>query len=63
MLALAAYNAGEGKVDEWYREASARGEDFEAESHIPFPETRHYVTQVLDMRERYRSEYREELGL
>ncbi len=63
LLALAAYNAGEGKVDEWYREASARGEDFEAESHIPFPETRNYVTKVLDVRERYRREYRRELGL
>jgi soluble lytic murein transglycosylase len=63
LLALAAYNAGEGKVDEWYRDASARGEDFKAESHIPFPETRNYVTRVLDVRERYRQEYRRELGL
>jgi soluble lytic murein transglycosylase len=63
LLALAAYNAGEGKVDEWYREASARGEEFEAESHIPFPETRNYVTRVLDVRERYRREYKRELGL
>jgi len=63
LLALAAYNAGEGKVDEWYREASARGEEFEAESHIPFPETRNYVTRVLDVRERYKREYRKELGL
>ena len=63
LLALAAYNAGEGKVDQWYREASARGEDFEAESHIPFPETRDYVSRVLDMRERYRREYARELGL
>jgi soluble lytic murein transglycosylase len=63
LLALAAYNAGEGKVDEWYRDASARGEDFKAESHIPFPETRNYVTRVLDVRERYRREYRKELGL
>ncbi|MDQ4040618.1 MAG: lytic transglycosylase domain-containing protein, partial [Actinomycetota bacterium] len=35
LLALAAYNAGEGKVDEWYRDASARGEDFEGATHIP----------------------------
>src|SRR5215218_3327327 len=63
LLALAAYNAGEGKVDEWYREASARGEDFEAATHIPFPETRGYVSSVLEVRSRYRQEYRRELGL
>ena len=50
ILALAAYNAGEGKVDEWFREASARGEDFEVATHIPFPETRNYVKRVLDVR-------------
>ena len=63
LLALAAYNAGEGKVDEWYREASARGEDFEVATHIPFPETRSYVGSVLEVRGRYRQEYRKELGL
>src|SRR3954454_5114875 len=42
-LALAAYNAGEGKVDGWYRAAQARGEDFSVAAHIPFPETRDYV--------------------
>ena len=63
LLALAAYNAGEGKVDEWYQDASARGEDFDAASHIPFPETRSYVGSVLEVRGRYRQEYRKELGL
>jgi soluble lytic murein transglycosylase len=63
LLALAAYNAGEGKVDEWYRDASARGEDFEVATHIPFPETRNYVGSVLEVRGRYRQEYRKELGL
>jgi soluble lytic murein transglycosylase len=63
LLAVAAYNAGEGKVDEWYRDASARGEDFEAATHIPFPETRSYVGSVLEVRARYRQEYRRELGL
>jgi soluble lytic murein transglycosylase len=63
LLALAAYNAGEGKVDQWYRDASARGEDFEAATHIPFPETRNYVGSVLEVRSRYRQEYRRELGL
>ncbi len=63
LLALAAYNAGEGKVDEWYREASDRGEDFEVATHIPFPETREYVTRVLSVRDRYKREYERELGL
>jgi soluble lytic murein transglycosylase len=63
LLAIAAYNAGEGKVDQWYREASARGEDFEAATHIPFPETRSYVGSVLEMRSRYREEYGRELGI
>jgi soluble lytic murein transglycosylase len=63
LLALAAYNAGEGKVDEWYREASGRGEDFESATHIPFPETRDYVDRVFEARERYRREYKRELGV
>jgi soluble lytic murein transglycosylase len=63
LLALAAYNAGEGKVDEWYRDAVAKGEDFAVTTHIPFPETRNYVSRVLDARQRYRAAYGRELGL
>jgi soluble lytic murein transglycosylase len=63
VLALAAYNAGEGKVDEWVATASARGETFRAADHIPFAETRHYVGRVLDARGRYRRTYARELGL
>jgi soluble lytic murein transglycosylase len=63
VLAVAAYNAGEGKVDEWVFAARHRGEDFDHTRHIPFPETRHYVQQVLEMRGRYREQYKRELGL
>jgi soluble lytic murein transglycosylase len=63
VLALAAYNAGEGKVDEWWQRASARGERFKAARHIPFPETRDYVNRVLSARADYRRTYARELGL
>jgi soluble lytic murein transglycosylase len=62
-LALAAYNAGEGKVDQWWRDATDRGETFAVARHIPFPETREYVSKVLDARRAYRKEYATELGL
>jgi soluble lytic murein transglycosylase len=62
-LALAAYNAGEGKVDSWWQEAADRGEKFNVADHIPFPETRAYVTKVLDARGKYRRKYARELGL
>jgi soluble lytic murein transglycosylase len=63
VLAIAAYNAGEGRVDQWVFDARHRGEDFDHARHIPFPETRHYVQQVLEMRGRYRERYKQELGL
>jgi soluble lytic murein transglycosylase len=63
ILALAAYNAGEGKVDEWWRDVAERGERFRAADHIPFPETRDYVSRVLSARRDYRREYARELGL
>ncbi len=63
LLALAAYNAGEGKVDEWWREAADRGERFRVADHIPFPETRAYVSKVLEARRSYRRTYARELGL
>jgi soluble lytic murein transglycosylase len=62
-LALAAYNAGQGNVDKWVTSARARGEDFRAADHIPFPETRAYVQTVLSARADYRREYADELGL
>jgi soluble lytic murein transglycosylase len=63
ILALAAYNAGEGKVDEWRAVAAARGETFRVASHIPFQETRDYVHRVLSARTDYREKYPRELGL
>ncbi len=63
ILTLAAYNAGEGEVDGWWQGAADRGETFRVADHIPFPETRDYVSKVLDARRAYRREYARELGL
>jgi soluble lytic murein transglycosylase len=60
-LALAAYNAGETNVDKWVREAGGRDEFDRGD--IPFPETRHYVENVVDLRRDYRTKYSSELGL
>lgn len=58
-LALAAYNAGEGKVDEWIG-AGQRPDRIDT---IPFPETRDYVQRVLEARRQYARDYARELGL
>ena len=50
-LALAAYHAGQGNVDEWL----AKDEG------IAFPETREYVYDVLELRDVYRRAYGDEL--
>jgi soluble lytic murein transglycosylase len=60
VLALAAYNAGQGNVDDWL--ARADGAHLRP-TDIPYPETRHYVAKVLDARDDYRREYASELGL
>ena len=62
VLALAAYNGGEGNVDRWVAKANT-AERALTTSAIPFAETRDYVRQVLDVRTRYRSKYASELGL
>ncbi len=51
-LMLAAYNAGQGRVDNWVAQ-----EGFDIERDIPFRETRDYVENVLEAREVYRDLY------
>ncbi len=62
VLALAAYNGGEGNVDRWITEASIAERAFLIDQ-IPFAETREYVGKVLDARASYREKYPRELGL
>lgn len=52
-LALAAYHAGQGNVDEWRRNRAG----------IAFPETRRYVKDVMELQRLYRRAYADELSL
>jgi soluble lytic murein transglycosylase len=61
-LAVAAYNAGQTNVDRWVRRAGGPGR-FDSARHIPFPETRAYVQNVMERRGQYRDRYGRELGL
>jgi soluble lytic murein transglycosylase len=51
-LVLAAYNAGQGNVDEWISKGQS----------IQFPETNAYVARVEDLKHVYREAYANELG-
>lgn len=51
VLALAAYNAGRGNVDQWMKEKKWT-KDFHDISEIPFPETREFVKTVTTARDR-----------
>ena len=62
MLALAAYNGGEGNVDRWISRAACPSAP-SALQQIPFTETREYVGRVLEAQRDYRRKYRRELGL
>jgi len=62
VLALAAYNGGEGNVERWIDEARTTRRRFTI-GEIPFAETRHYVERVLDVQGDYRKKYRSQLGL
>jgi peptidoglycan lytic transglycosylase len=61
-LAVAAYNAGLGNVDRWVERAGGASH-FKSAEHIPFPETRAYVQNVMDRRGEYRDNYADDLGL
>jgi len=56
VAALAAYNAGQGNVEEWGGAGIERDD-------IEFEETRTYVETVLTKRDEYRENYARELGL
>ena len=51
-MALAAYNAGPVRADEWLRDASI-SYDGKHLDNIPFPETRRYVSRVLSLEKIY----------
>lgn len=55
VLALAAYNAGHGNVDEWM-ETYGWAPDFAEISDIPFPETREFVRAVIESRDAFKEE-------
>src|SRR4051794_24801186 len=61
-LAVAAYNAGFGHVDDWVR-AAGGPDQFDPKTDIPYPETRNYVQSVLSHRKAYARRYSRELGL
>jgi soluble lytic murein transglycosylase len=56
VAALAGYNAGIGNADAWGGAEMDVGD-------IAFDETRGYVESVLELREQYRDNYADELGL
>jgi soluble lytic murein transglycosylase len=56
VAAVAAYNAGHGRVDAW------GGKELTVDD-IRFPETVDYTSDVIDKRREYAKEYRGELGL
>lgn len=56
ILALAAYNAGRGHVEDWMKQYGW-DYDFSDISKIPFPETRDYVKNVLANEQKYKELY------
>lgn len=58
-VALAAYNAGMGNVNEWLSD-TRYSDDGATLKAIPFDETEAYVQKVLDTKEMYRKLYKKE---
>jgi soluble lytic murein transglycosylase len=54
-VGLAAYNAGSVAVDRWLAESRRSGKGFR--DVVDFPETRHYIDEVLAQREVYAGLY------
>lgn len=57
ILALAAYNAGSGRINGWLKAFPGDPSTYDVED-IPFKETREYVLKVLDSYEKYRKLYK-----
>lgn len=58
-VALAAYNAGPGKVKQWLDKGIWKG-TIQSLSDIPYGETRHYVQRVMYYYKKYQNIYRSE---
>jgi len=63
LTALAAYNAGEGRVNQWLLQRGDAGGRITDPDEIPFAETRDYVKAVLKARAEYKREYASELSI
>jgi len=60
--ALAAYNAGVGNLARWKQRAVASGHTFQVPEDIPFPETKAYVSDVINAWAIYRRTYGDRLN-
>jgi soluble lytic murein transglycosylase len=61
--ALVAYNAGERNLDRWRAEAAAAGHSFDVPRDVQYPETRAFVSNVLNDAAIYRKAYPDELRM
>lgn len=60
--ALAAYNAGHGRIGQWLQD-SRYSDDGKTLKEIPIAETRNYLKTVFDAKEKYEKIYGKELDL